>query len=124
MAQSVISRRRSKRSLLGVKRTSGDGDPFAPKPTCAPAFLLCKPSLKQVLQRKYSHHHSGLMPANFITLAHFSVSSAMSFLNWAGDLANGVAPRSASRPINLVSASAALISLLSASTISAGVSLG
>jgi hypothetical protein len=32
--------------------------------------------------------HSGLMPANFTTLAHFSMSSAMNLPNSADELAN------------------------------------
>ena len=68
--------------------------------------------------------HSGLMFAVRITLAHFSVSSAMSLPKSAGEPASTVPSRSASRALNLGSASAALISLLSLSTISAGVFLG
>jgi hypothetical protein len=37
------------------------------------------------------------MPANLITLAHFSVSSAMSLPKLAGESTSGGAPRSASR---------------------------
>src|SRR5215472_6892697 len=68
--------------------------------------------------------HSGLMLADRITLAHFSVSSAMSFPKSAGEPTNGVPPRSASRALILGSARPALISLLSLSMISAGVFLG
>src|SRR5262249_53420634 len=68
--------------------------------------------------------HSGLMPADLITLAHFSVSSAISLLKSAGEPASPVPPRSASRALMLGSARPALISLLSLSTISAGVFLG
>jgi hypothetical protein len=56
--------------------------------------------------------HSGLMPANLITLAHFSVSSAISFSKSAGEPGSVVPPRSASRALILGSARAALISLL------------
>src|SRR5262245_41222282 len=56
--------------------------------------------------------YSALILAARITLRHFSVSSAMSF------------PKSASRVFVLGSASAALTSLLSVSTISLGVLLG
>ncbi len=38
--------------------------------------------------------HSGLMPANLITLAHFRVSSAMILPNSAGDVALARNPRS------------------------------
>src|SRR5262245_25799575 len=68
--------------------------------------------------------HSGLMPANLITLAHFSVSAAMKFANSAGELANTGEPKSAIRALIFGSARATLISLLSLSTISIGVFLG
>jgi hypothetical protein len=68
--------------------------------------------------------HSGLMLANLITLAHFSVSSAISFPNSAGDPGSGVPPRSWSRAFSLGSTKPALISLLSLSTISVGVAFG
>ena len=64
------------------------------------------------------------MPANLITLPHFSVSSAMSLPKSAGEPASTVPPRSASRAFILGSARPALISLLSLSMISAGVSFG
>src|SRR6266576_604706 len=67
---------------------------------------------------------SGLAPENLTTLAHFSVSSAMSFPKSAGESASPMLPRSASRALILGSARPALISLLSLSTISAGVFLG
>ena len=44
--------------------------------------------------------HSALMPADLITLPHFSVSSAMSLPNSAGEPASTVPPRSASRALN------------------------
>ena len=62
-----------------------------------------------------------LMLAARITLAHFSVSSRMNSPNSAGELENTAAPRSANRALSLGSARPALISLLSFSTISAGV---
>jgi hypothetical protein len=65
--------------------------------------------------------HSGLMLAARITLPHFSVSSAMSLPKSAGEPGSTVAPRSTSRALILGSARAALISLLSLSTISVGV---
>src|SRR5262245_36145604 len=68
--------------------------------------------------------HSALMLAARITFAHFSVSSAMSLAKSAGEPGSGVPPRSASRALILGSARPALISLLSLSTISTGVSLG
>src|ERR1700730_8867269 len=68
--------------------------------------------------------HSGLMPAHFTTLAHFPVSSAMSLPNAAGEPASASPPMSANRDFIMGSVRAALISLLSLSTISAGVFLG
>ena len=68
--------------------------------------------------------HSGLILEVFITLPHFSVSSAISLPNWAGDPGSGVPPRSARRAFILGSSRAALTSLLSFATISAGVFLG
>ena len=69
-------------------------------------------------------HQSALMFAARTTLPHFSVSSAMSLPKSAGEPASAVPPRSASFASSLGSARAALISLLSLSTISAGVPLG
>src|SRR5262245_1081759 len=68
--------------------------------------------------------HSGLRLAARITLAHFSVSSAISLPNWTGDPGSGVPPRSARRAFILGSSRAALPSLLSLLTISAGVASG
>src|SRR5262249_32708003 len=67
---------------------------------------------------------SALMPVNFTTLPHFSVSSAISLPKSAGEPASTVPPRSASRVFMLGSARPALISLLSLLTISAGVAFG
>src|SRR5262249_36998460 len=67
--------------------------------------------------------HSALAPANLITLAHFSVSSAINIPKSAGERTNTVAPRSANRAFRLGSARPALISLFNLLTISAGVSL-
>ena len=68
-------------------------------------------------------HQSALAPENLTTLPHFSISSAMSFPKSAGEPKSGVPPRSASLAFILGSARAALISLLSLSTISASVAL-
>src|SRR5262245_66402307 len=67
---------------------------------------------------------SALMPVNLTTLPHFSVSSAISLPKSAGEPASTVPPRSANRVFMLRSARPALISLLSLSTISAGVAFG
>ena len=69
-------------------------------------------------------NHSGLMSANLITLLHFPVSSVMSLPNSAGDPGSATPPRSARRVFILGSSRAALTSLLSLSTISAGVAFG
>src|SRR5262245_17283489 len=69
-------------------------------------------------------NHSGFMPANLTTLPHFSVSFSMSFPNSAGELARTPPPRSARRILMVGSERAALISLLSFSTISLGVARG
>src|SRR6266446_3221448 len=60
-----------------------------------------------------SRGHSGLMPANLITLAHFSVSSAMSLPKSAGEPASTMPPSSANFALIPASARAALISPLS-----------
>src|SRR5215471_19208570 len=67
---------------------------------------------------------SALTPANFTTLADFSVSSTRSLPKSADEPGRAVAPNSANRAFILGSARAALISLLSLSTISAGVLFG
>ncbi len=64
------------------------------------------------------------MPENLTTLAHLSVSAAMCLPKSAGELANTVAPLSAKRALILGSARMTLTSLLSLSTMSAGVFLG
>ena len=67
---------------------------------------------------------SGLRPANFTTLPHFSVSLAMKLPNSAGEPASTRPPNSSNRLVTLTSTRAALISLLSVSMISADVPLG
>src|SRR5262245_65528081 len=69
-------------------------------------------------------HQSALAPENLITLAHFSVSLDMNLAKSEDKPRNTAAPRSANRAFNLGSTRPALISLLSLSTISAGLSLG
>src|SRR5262245_4186099 len=71
-----------------------------------------------------SRHPSGFAPENLTTLAHFSVSSAMSLLKSEGEPANTVPPRSAIRALIRGSVRATLICLLSLSMISVGVFLG
>src|SRR5262245_13250109 len=68
--------------------------------------------------------HSALMPANLMTLAHFAVSSTMSFSKSNGAPRRSVSPSSANRALVLGSTRAALTDVLSRLTISAGVFLG
>src|SRR5215468_5472933 len=71
-----------------------------------------------------SGDHSTLILAVRMTFAHFSVSSAMSWPNSAGEPGITVLPTSASCALILGSAMATLISLLSLTTISGGVFFG
>jgi len=59
------------------------------------------------------HFYSALIFANLITLAHFSVSSAMRFPNSAGVIDNGSTPKPIRRAFIVVLSTMALISLLS-----------
>src|SRR5262249_8002729 len=76
------------------------------------------PSDRQLLRQ------SGLMLAVWITFPHFSLSAAMNLPKSAADPGRSLPPCSARLAFIVGSASAALISLLSLSTISAGVALG
>ena len=67
---------------------------------------------------------SGLTPANFTTLPHFSVSSATSLPNSAGEPGSSEAPRSANRACDFGSARTAFIAVLTLSMNSAGVPFG
>src|SRR5258708_26446402 len=66
----------------------------------------------------------GFAPESLTTLAHFSVSSAISLPKSAGRPGSTAPPKSASRAFILGLARAPLISRLSLSMISAGVSFG
>src|SRR6516164_10217244 len=68
--------------------------------------------------------HSALMPANLITLPHFSISAATWSPNSAGVKIFGVVATSASRALMVGFTSPALISQLRRSMISGGVPLG
>src|SRR5882757_809916 len=68
--------------------------------------------------------HSGLIPSTFTTLPHFSMSSEMIFPKAAGEPPSTVPPNSAIRVMIFGSVRPALISPLSLSMVSAGVSLG
>jgi hypothetical protein len=76
------------------------------------------------MSERVDRPQSALMLAARITLAHFSVSSTMNLPNAPGVIGIGVPPRSARRAFILGSSRAALTSLLSFATISAGVFLG
>ena len=84
------------------------------------ATVVGRPFALAILGPRYC----SLMLAARIALAHLSVSAAMNVPNSAGDSASTVPPRSVIRACNFGSAKPALISLLSLSTISAGVSFG
>lgn len=60
-----------------------------------------------------SLRQTGIRPANFATLAHFSVSTAMPLPNSAGELANTAAPRLAIRAFIVGSARPSLPKLSS-----------
>src|SRR5262245_53426018 len=75
-------------------------------------------------RRSASRNQSGLMLAVRITLPHFLVSSAMSLAKSTGEPASAATLRLANRACNLGSAMAALTSLFSRSTTSAGVFFG
>lgn len=68
--------------------------------------------------------HSALMPASWITLAHFVVYSGTNLANSAAELGKGARPKSARRAFSPASAKAAFTSLLRMSTISGGVFFG
>src|SRR5262249_61912735 len=68
-----------------------------------------------------SPYRYGLMPANFTTLAHFSVSSAINVPNSVGVIGIGSALRPLIRALTCGSARPAAILLLSLSMIAAGV---
>src|SRR5713226_7514607 len=75
-------------------------------------------------RRPADHSALILVPENSTTLPHFSTSLAMNLPKSAGEPGSGVPPSSAIRAFVLGSAKPALSSLLSLSTISAGVPLG
>jgi predicted component of type VI protein secretion system len=83
-----------------------------------------EPVFQAMLENAVRICEAALTPANFTTLPHLSVSSAMSFPKSAGEPKSGVPPRSASLAFILGSPRAALISLFSLLTMSAGVVLG
>src|SRR5262249_8412732 len=92
--------------------------------------IVCESLAATILRRSGDYGisrgraYSGLMFANFTTLPHFSVSSAMSLPKSAGESASTVPPKSAMRALIMGSARPAFTSLLSVPTIAAGVSFG
>src|SRR5262245_53812566 len=68
--------------------------------------------------------HSGLRPATLITLAHFSISSAMSLPKLTGEPGSGVPPKAPSCALILESVRHALMFSASLPTISVGVLMG
>jgi hypothetical protein len=68
--------------------------------------------------------YPALMPANFTTLDHFSVSSARCLPNSVAVIGNNSPPSSASRDVSLGSLSPSVISRLSLEIISGGVFRG
>src|SRR5436190_8915170 len=89
-----------------------------------PVLLATGPGNHSNQARSIRLDQSGLAPANFTTLPHFSVSSATSLPKSAAEPASTMPPSSVSRALILGSANAALILALSLSTISGGVPLG
>jgi hypothetical protein len=99
--------------------TEGARAPLARAPTfmrlnpLAPPRVEARPGNSPFAERGVRNsgsglpRQSGLMPANLTTLAHFSVSAAMSLPKSAGEPASTVPPSSASRALILGSASAA-----------------
>ena len=71
-----------------------------------------------------SYDYSAVIFANLITLAHFSVSSAIRFPNSAGVIDSGSTPKLIKRAFVAGFNTMALISLLSFSMIAEGVPLG
>src|SRR5215213_9083020 len=73
---------------------------------------------------KLGEDQSALAPENFTTSAHFAVSSAIILVKFVDGPVSGTPPSSLKRCFKRASAIAALISALSLSATSRGVSLG
>jgi hypothetical protein len=102
----------ARQSRLFSRRRTLEAERLTPTSSTRPAPGIRRTGVTEYLD---GPDHSGLMLAARITLAHFSVSAAMNFRKSAGELACTKVPSSMSRALNLGSASAALISLLSLS---------
>src|SRR5262245_50640533 len=123
VAHSDASRQRSTSVAFGAKRTLTRPRGERPNPTShRPDRLFADRLLWNVAPRPPGQ--SALMPVNFTTLPHFSVSSVMSLPKSAGESASTSPPSSASRALILGSARPALIASLSLSIICDGVPLG
>src|SRR5439155_7566346 len=104
---------------FAARRTAGDGNRAG-----VTRYAEIRVSEVYGISGRDCSDHSGLMLAARITLPHFSVSAAMSVAKSAVEPESTEPLRSVNRALILGSASAALISLLSLSMISAGVFLG
>jgi hypothetical protein len=114
--------------------------PIASIPRCPRYVRLCSKSgdkavmetlhirtsrvIAAIRRAAVTEHYSALILTARITLRHFPVSWAISLPKSAGESTSTSPPRSASRALILGSARPPLISLLSLSTMSAGVFFG
>src|SRR5262245_59489798 len=89
-----------------------------------PSLYLASSRIQFSVHTGSGRRHSGLILPARTTLAHFSISSTISFPQSAGEPGSVHAPISASRALSFGSASPALISWFNLSTMSAGVFLG
>src|SRR5215470_11245938 len=104
-----------------------DCSAFAPRcPVLTPSGRISTPRFveRDVMEFPAGFLHCALMPANLITLAHFSVSSAMSLPKSAGEPGFGTLPNAAYRDLTSGAARPALISTLGFWMISTGVPFG
>src|SRR5262249_57377843 len=102
---------------LSMQPVSSAGDRQGSKE----CHIAAPPIREDAPQLTASPYHYGLMPANFTTSAHFSVSSAINAPNSVGVIGIGSALRPLIRALTCGSARPAAILLLSLSMIAAGV---
>src|SRR5262249_54130516 len=105
---------------LSMQPVSSAGDRQGSKE----CHIAAPPIREDAPQLTASPYHYGLMPANFTTSAHFSVSSAINAPNSVGVIGIGSALRPLIRALTCGSARPAAILLLSLSMIAAGVPRG
>src|SRR5262245_52283708 len=84
----------------------------------------CATAIPAIQYDQSAHGQSALAPERFTTLAHFSVSSAMSLPKSPGEPGIAMPPRSANRAFTLESARPALTSRFNLWTMSAAVPAG